>query len=129
VGKRWNQINLVVPPNLPDGDAAHVLENLCASLTRLKYEFVVARVGQPLPVPEQERQAAAAELREMGMEPEVAADQSTVNLKKIPGWKPPTSFDTKAQARSMMRAVASVRGKRAPIEVLAKSPSANCDFD
>jgi hypothetical protein len=128
VGKKWKQINLGVPPDLPPSDAPRVLENLCASLTKLGYEYVVFRTGKFQPVPEHEQQSAIAELRLLGMEPEVAPDQSTVKLKKIPGWKPPTTLDVKEQARRMMKAVATVRGKRSPIEILAKSPSAESDF-
>jgi hypothetical protein len=121
VGKKWRQVNLGVPTNLAPEDEYRVLANLGAGLKELGYEFVIFRTGEPQPVPEHEQQAARSELREMGLEPEVAPDKSTVKLSKLADWKKPASFDPKEQARRMSRLVAIVRGKCSPIEILPRA--------
>ncbi|HMD07695.1 MAG TPA: hypothetical protein VKH63_09175 [Candidatus Acidoferrum sp.] len=129
VGKKWRQVNLGVPTNLAPEDQYRVLANLGAGLKELGYEFVIFRTGEPQPIPEHEQQAARSELHEMGLEPEVAPDKSTVRLSKLPGWKKPASFDPKEQARRMSRLVVIVRGKCSPIEILARSDAAEIGFN
>jgi hypothetical protein len=60
----------------------------------------------------------------MGLLPEVSPDKSTVRLSKLPGWNKPANFDAKEQARRMSRLVSTVRGKRSPINILARSEGA-----
>lgn len=128
VGKKWGQVNLAVPTNLALVDQARVLANLGAGVQELGYEYLIFRVGQPEPIPEREQQAALAGLRELGLQPEVAPGKSTVKLSKLPGWEKPANVDPKEQARRMSSLVSTLRGKRSPIEILAKSPSAEVDF-
>ena len=128
VGKKWEQLNLRVPADLGEEALHRVLANLAEALEKMGHEFLVFRTGPAEPIPEDQQKAAIAGIRQMGMEPEVSANGSTITLKKLPGWKPPAEFDAKQQAIHMTRLLSTARGKKARIEILAKSKSAVVDF-
>jgi len=128
VGKKWKQVNLGIPADLAAQHEAEVLANLGSGLKQLGYEFVIFRTGKPQVIPEPDQRAAIAELREMGMAAEVAHDRNSVKLSKLPEWNRPATFDPKEQALRMSRLVAVARGKRTPIEIVAKSDGADNSF-
>ncbi|HEY6385933.1 MAG TPA: hypothetical protein VIX91_09650 [Candidatus Acidoferrum sp.] len=129
VGEKWRQVNLGVPQiSLPETNTAPSRTSVLAS-KNWAMRSSSFRTGEPQPVPEHEQQAARSELREMGLEPGVAPDKSTVKLSKLRGWKKPASFDPKEQGRRMSRLVAIVRGKCSPIEILPKSVATKIGFN
>jgi hypothetical protein len=127
-GKKWEQVNLSVPPDVTDEELPRFVKNLSEALTTLRYEFVITRPGASEPITEAELQAALAELRELGLDADVSTDRFRVQLKKLAGWKRPVTFNKKEYSRRLVKAAATVRGKRSPNEVVAKSPSAEVLF-
>jgi hypothetical protein len=128
VGKTWRQINISLPNTLSDQDIQRIVPRLAAALTKLRHEFVISRISGIQVVSETERAAGFAKIREMGYEPEVDAESSQLKLTKGPNWKKPEGKEAKERAQQLMRLMNSARGKRARVEVLAKSDSAEVDF-
>lgn len=127
VGKKWKQINLAAPKELNDAELPRVIANLAEYLRKRNYEYVVFRTGEPIAIPEVEQANARAELREIGLEPILNSDGS-IKFEKLPTWSAPSKSEAQERAVKMMRLVLTLRGKRAPIEVLAKSDAAVVDF-
>jgi hypothetical protein len=128
VGRKWEQINLQAPAGLPEAAYARVLPNVLAGLEALGYVGLVFRTGPGELIPQVEQEAATARLREIGMEPIVAPDGSSIQLRKIPDWKQPPGFDARAHALETMKLARTAGGKRTRIEILAKSEAAVVDF-
>jgi hypothetical protein len=127
VGKTWRQINISLPNNLSDQDIQRIVPRLAAALTKLRHEFMISKIASIEVVPDTEQAAGFAEIREMGYEPEVDAEGSQLKLTKGPNWKKPEGKQAKEQALQMMRLINAARGKRARVEILAKSDSAEVD--
>ena len=128
VGREWRQINLSMPRTFPVDDLERVVGNLAAGLRKLGHEFVIYKIGDPLPVPADEQSSAVAKLQEIGYEPVVSASGIQITLEKSPTWRAPALEQAKRQAPELMRLIWAVSGKRPKIEVLAKSESAIVDF-
>lgn len=128
VGRKWEQINLQAPAGLPEAAYGRVLPNVVAGLEALGYAGLIFRTKPGELIPQAEQEGAIARLREMGMEPTVAPDGSSLQLKRIPGWNRPPGFDGGAHALETMKLVRTAGGKRTRIEILAKSESAVVDF-
>ena len=87
----------------------------------LGYGYVIARLGEVEIVPETERQAAIAELHEMGYEIEVSADRKEDRLNLRKGVPRPDIESARNQGPRMMSLIQAVHGKRQRFEILAKS--------
>ena len=87
----------------------------------MQYDYVIARPLGVDVVPESERQAAIAELRDMGYEIEVSEDQKQIRQKKLPGAPPVDRETARKQIPRMVSLLQSVHGKRPRFETLAKS--------
>jgi hypothetical protein len=128
VGRTWGQINISLPNTLPDQDIQRIVPRLTAALTELRHEFVISKISGIEVVPETEQAASSAKILEMGYEPEVDAAGSQLKLTKGPNWKKPGGEPANEQALRIMRLINAARGKRARVEILAKSDSAAVDF-
>jgi hypothetical protein len=128
VGNKWHQVNISLPKTLPDQDVQRIVPRLSAALTKLTYDYLITRVGEIEDVPLTEQEAALAGMRELGFEPQVGAQSSTLKLSKAANWKKPDTAQAKEQAQQLMRLVTAARGKRRRIEILAKSDSAIAEF-
>jgi hypothetical protein len=122
------QLNVQVPNDLSSEDVARMVPRLAEGLAALHKEFVILRVGPSRPVPETEKADAIAQLREMGYEPVVSDDASSVKLQPLPNWKKANRGEAQLLAARMMRLTRIARGKRADIEILARSESATAEF-
>ena len=128
LGKKWEQISLAAPKNLPEEDLPRVVANLGVALKKLKYEFVIYRVAASEPIPEDERQAALARLREMGYDPEIIGESSSIRLRQRPNLMKQNVEQARQQGMDMMCLARTALGKRGRIEILAKSDAANATF-
>jgi hypothetical protein len=127
VGKTWRQINISLPNNLSGQDIQRMVPRLAAALTKLRHEFVISKICGIQVVSETEQAAAFAKIREMGYELEVDVDGSQLKLTKGPNWEKPGAKLAKERALQLMRMMNAARGKRARVEILAKSDSAEVD--
>jgi hypothetical protein len=127
VGKTWRPINISLPNTLPDQDIQRIVPRLAAALRKLRHEFVISKISGIQVAPQTEQAAGFTTIREMGYEPEVDVEGSQLKLTKGLNWKKPGDKQAKEQALQMMRLINAARGKRARVEILAKSDSAEGD--
>jgi hypothetical protein len=120
VGKRWEGVDVLLPDNLENTQVTQIVHDLEVAFAALRYEYVISRKIGVEVVPEPERQAALAELHEMGYEIEILSD-GAIRQTRTPGAPRPSIELARAQAPRMMSLIQSVRGSRVRIETLAKS--------
>ena len=122
------QLSIGIPQEMNDADVARIVPRLAEGLTTLRREFIIVRVGAEETLPEADRSRAATQLRELGYDPVLSEDGQSVRLTPLPNFQRPTKDAARERGIAMMRLVRTVRGKRAQIEVLAKSESADATF-
>ena len=127
-GPKWQQLNVSLPQTLPGQDLQRIVPRLASAIANLGYDYLITRPGETQDVPATEQAAALTGMRELGFEPEVGAEGSTLKLNRAANWTNPTSEQAKEQALQLMRLVSAARGKRARVEILAKSAAAVADF-
>jgi hypothetical protein len=124
VGKNWNQMNLAVPKTADEASISHIVPRVAEGLQSMGREFLIYKLGEPIPISMEEQQAAMEELHGMGMDAEVSPDKKRIDLKKRAGSRPASAGDSKAAALRMMKSAQALRGQRYPVIVLAKSGAA-----
>ena len=118
------RIFVQVPKDMPDEDVRNIIPNLASGLAKLRYEYLVFRKGEPQTIPEEERQAAIAELRRMGCEIKEPVDQGKVQRAVMNTWPHSPAELDKAMISKVQGLMSKARGVRESIEVLTRS-----DFD
>ena len=121
IGKKWEGIAVRIPQEIEVARASQVARDLEAAFQAEGYGYVIARVTGVDVVPESERAAAIAELRQMGFEVEISADRKVVQTKQIPGAPNREVEDWRKLGPRFMFLVQSVRGTRTRFEALARS--------
>ena len=120
IGKKWEGIEVQLPPTLEGAQVAQVVRDLETAFVRLRYGYVIARKTGVDTVPEPERQGALAELREMGYEIEILQDGKIRQTKRAGA--PRQDVETlRKQAPRINSLIQSLRGTRQRLETLAKS--------
>jgi hypothetical protein len=130
-GKKWETICLGAPKNLSEKDLSRVVSNLSAALSKLSYEFVIFKRVELGPVPENERQAAIADLKSMGYDLVVNDQNSSIQLRQRQPMNRPGLEETRREAVRQIGALRLARtatGKRHRIDILAKSEAADTSF-
>ena len=122
------QLSIGIPQEMNDAEVARIVPRLAEGLTTLRREFIIVRVGAEETLPEADRSRAATQLRELGYDPVLSEDGRSVRLTPLPNFQRPTKDAARERGIAMMRLVRTIRGKRARIEVLAKSESADGTF-
>lgn len=85
IGRRWEGVQVSIPCEVQQERASEVARDLETAFQALGYGYVIGRPGEVEIVSETERQAAIAELQEMGYEIEVSADRKQVRQKRREG--------------------------------------------
>jgi len=120
IGSKWEGIQVVIPQEVEASELPNIVNDLKAAFERMRYGYVIFRkTGSDL-VPETERQAAIAELREMGYEIEVLPDRSIRQTWRADMTRQDPETIRKTGPR-MMALLESVHGTRQRLEVLGKS--------
>ena len=122
------QLSIGIPQEMNDAEVARIVPRLAEGLTTLRREFIIVRIGTEEMLPETDRSRAAAQLRELGYDPVLSEDGQSVKLTPLRNFRRPAKNAGREQGIDIMRLVRTVRGKRARIEVLAKSESADAAF-
>ena len=120
------QLSIGIPQEMNDAEVARIVPRLAEGLTTLRREFIIVRVGAEETLPEADRSRAATQLRELGYDPVLSEDGRSVRLTPLPNFQRQDA--ARERGIAMMRLVRTIRGKRARIEVLAKSESADGTF-
>jgi len=120
IGAQWQGIRIPLPASLDDAQVAQIVPDLQMAFAELRQGYIIDRtIGVDI-VPEPERQAALAEMREMGYEIEIPPN-GAIRLTPIAGRPRPDPEAARQLASRMPRLLQSVQGKRPRIQTLAKS--------
>jgi hypothetical protein len=120
IGRKWQGISVQLAADLEESQVAQIARDLEAAFIALQYGYVITRKIAVDIVPESERQAALAELREMGYEIEVLSDGKIRQTRRKDA--PRQDVETlRMQAMRMLSLMQAVQGTRPRIETLAKS--------
>jgi hypothetical protein len=116
-----DKIDVRVPHDLEKGQVSQLVIDLATAFRAMGYGYAISRLVGVEGVPEAERQAAVAELREMGYEIKVSEDRKQIRQKRIEGSTLPDRATALKQASRMIALMQSVHGTRYRTEVLARS--------
>lgn len=120
IGSKWSGIQVVIPQEITTAEACRIAGDLAVAFESMEYGYVVLHALEIETVSESERNAAFAELREMGYDVEVQSDGKVRQTKRPEA--PKRDFKTlKQQAPRMMALVQAVHGSRPSFATLAKS--------
>lgn len=120
-GRKWEGIEIHILPEIDLGRASQIARDLETAFQSMRYGYVIARLTGVDVVSETEREAAIAELGEMGYDIEVSADRKQIHQKKRPG-APQVDIETlRKTTPRMMALLQAVHGTRPRFEILAKS--------
>lgn len=120
IGRKWSGIQVLLPADIETPQVSQIVRDLETALAALHYGYVILRKTEAEVVPEAERQAAIAELHEMGYEIEILPG-GRISQRRRKGATPPDIETARKQAPRLMALIQSVHGKRQHYETLAKS--------
>lgn len=120
IGKKWEGIEVHMPPDVDAAQIPQVVCDLEIAFQAMQYGYVIARKTATDTVPEEERQAAMAELNEMGYDIEISPDRRI--RQTLRAGAPRRDKETlRKQVPRMMSLIQSLHGTRPRFEILAKS--------
>lgn len=121
IGNKWEGIAVDIPPEIDPAEVPQIVSDLETAFVALRYGYVISRKAGIDTVPETERQAALAELGEMGYEIKVSTDRKETGLTWKPGAPRPDMETARRTAPRIMSLLQSVHGTRRRMEILARS--------
>lgn len=120
IGKKCEGIAVQLSADQEDSQLTQTVHDLEAAFASLRFGYVITRKIAVDTVPESERQAALAELREMGYEIEILPDGKIRQTRRKNA--PRQDVETlRKQAVRMVSLLQAVHGTRPRFEMLAKS--------
>jgi len=117
VGRRWGALDVRVPSGLESGNLKSLVEDLEVGLRAMGREYLIKEIGEPVEVPQEEKERAVARLRQLGFEPEVLPDTS-IRLK--PSRTRQKSYSARHSVE-IMTLLQAVHGRRSLVKELAHS--------
>jgi len=127
IGRKWEGIEVRIPQEVEAVQVPQIVRDLETAFGALRYGYVIARKGGVETVPETERQAAIAELREMGYEIEVSSDRTQIRQTLRAGALRPDIETARRTSPRMISLLQSIQGTRERFEILARSKEFNLD--
>lgn len=121
IGRKWEGIEVCIPHEVEAAPASQIVRDLEAAFQAMDYDYIIARLTEVETVLETERQAAIAELRQMGYELEISADRKQIRQKWIAGTPKPGLEAIRKTTPRYMALLQAVRGTRQRFEILARS--------
>jgi hypothetical protein len=122
---RKGRIVAEVPKELCNEELRNILPNLVRGLAKLRRQYLIYRRREPQPIPADERDAAVAQLRQMGVELQEPNGPSQIQRAVIHNWAATSGSQTKAMIFQVQSLMSKARGIRDNIEVLAQSDIQN----
>jgi hypothetical protein len=120
IGRKWEGIEVHIPPEVEVGQVNQIVRDLEIAFGAMQYGYVIARKAGADIVPQAERQAAVAELNEMGYDIEILPDGKI--RQTVREGAPHQDVETlRRQAPRMMSLLQAIHGTRKRFEILAKS--------
>jgi hypothetical protein len=114
------EILVQIPTNMPEQDRSVIVPNLVRGLQSLHYQYLVYQKGEPQVIPEQERDAAITELRQMGVEIQTSI-QGQVQRAVVGDWQNTVGKRANIVMPRLMTLMNTAKGIRESIEILARS--------
>jgi hypothetical protein len=121
-GKRWDGIQVYIPENVERTQIQQIVRDLETAFKAMHHEYVILRKADVEIVPEQEQQAALAELHQMGFQVEVSPDRKQIRQTRMPDAPLHDKAALRRMAPRMISLIQSLKGTRQRFEVLARSP-------
>jgi hypothetical protein len=118
---RNGPVYVKTPERLSEGDLLRLVPKVAQGLEKLRYKYVIYRKREPQPINDDEREAAIAELREMGFAIENPLGQGQVQKAVTQGWQRASGKEAMARLSRVQSLMNKARGFRENIEVLARS--------
>jgi hypothetical protein len=115
------RISVRVAEDVPEHEVFKIVSNLALGLSKLHYEYLIYRKREQLRVSEEERNAAIAELRQMGFKIKESGAPGQVVRAVSHDWRRKSSKEAKATLSQVQDLMAKATGLRESIEVLARS--------
>src|SRR5207247_8409543 len=97
--------------------------NLAVGLKKLRYQYLIYRPGALRKIPEEERDAAIAELRQMGVEMKKSQGDEKIQRAVVRNWRRISGDQSEDVVLRLLSLMSKARGIRESIEVLARSDS------
>jgi hypothetical protein len=120
IGTKWEGIHVQIPQEVEAVQVPQIVRDLETAFGAMRQGYVIARKLGTNIVPEAERQAAIAELSEMGYEIEILPDRQ-IRQRWRAGAPRPDIATLRKQTPRMMALIQSLHGTRQRFEILAKS--------
>lgn len=120
IGKKSWTIGVSIPAETNEADARRIAADLAIAFNAMGYAYVIVRKVGVEVVPEEDRNAALAELKKMGYEIELLPDGKIRQSGKRGSPPKPIDFIRKETPR-MMQLMKAVHGRREKLETLAQS--------
>ena len=108
-------IGVRIPQSVEPARLSQIVRDLQHALAGLGYGYLIDRIAEIEIVPDDERKAALAEMRDMGYEIEILSDGS-ISRTRLQNMPQPDLETVKRQAVRMGMLIQSIHGKRAGIE-------------
>lgn len=120
IGRKWEGIEVWIPPEIETAQMLQIVHDIETAFGAMGYGYVIARKSGTDIVPEEEKQAAMAELNEMGYDVEILPDRK---IRQTPrAGAPRRDIETlRRQGPRMMSLLQALPGTRQRFEILAKS--------
>jgi hypothetical protein len=119
-GRKWETISVSIPEGVEAGQLPSIVNDLKIAFEALRYDYLITRKTGIETVPEPERQAALAELHEMGYDIVILPDRKIRQEWRADVPRPDLETIRRTTPR-MMKLMQSVHGTRQISEVLAES--------
>jgi len=121
-GKKWNRIQVYIPEDIDRPQIQRIVCDLQTAFRAMQCEYVILRKAGIEIVPEEEQQAALAELEQMGFQVEVSPDRKQIRQTRRPDAPRHDQSALRKMSPRMMSLIQSLKGTRQRFEVLAQSP-------
>lgn len=115
------RIRVRVPNHISGPELGTLIPNLAHGLSRLHFEYIIYRRGEPQMIADEEREAAITELRRMGVEIQSTPSQSTIQQAMVGDWRRAVGRHGNSAMPRLLQLMNTARGIRENIQVLADS--------
>jgi hypothetical protein len=109
------------PGGLSEEDLLVIVPKLAQGLEKMRYKYIIYRKGEPQRIKEEEREAAIAELRQLGFAIEDSTGQGELQKAVTHHWRRASGKEAIAKISRVQSLMSKARGVRETIEVLASN--------
>jgi hypothetical protein len=116
------EIRVRMPSEMSGQELAAVVPNLTRGLEKLRYRYVIYRNSEAEAVSEEERSAAIAALKRMGVEIQSAPGSQLIQQAWVRDWRKAVGKHANTALPELLELIGTARGVRQKVQVLAQGP-------